>query len=36
MNITTESRHYIEEIVNKSKHQTLRFYGISACCGARE
>lgn len=33
MNMTAEGRRYIEEVVAKSRHKTLRFYGVSACCG---
>jgi iron-sulfur cluster assembly protein len=33
MNMTAEGRRYIEEVVAASKHRTLRFYGVSACCG---
>lgn len=33
MNMTPEGRRYIEEVVAKSRYRTLRFYGVSACCG---
>ena len=33
MNITVEGKRYIEQIVANSKYKTLRFYGVSACCG---
>ena len=33
MNMTAEGRRYIEEVIAKSRHRTLRFYSVSTCLG---